>query len=132
MLKIANQRQVSLALAVKLSLFLVSEVFLGQGMYEYVLLYTIFTSIHYSVCWLKKIKNKHLWPQFFFYLSILWLFTRVVYINMIKNDHQFAQLFPCQCWHILPMLRAWLHLECNVVKSSTTAGPCGIPIPIFI
>ena len=60
------------------------------------------------------------------------LFTRVVYINMIKNYHQFAQLRPCQCWHIHPMLRAWLHLECNVVKSSTTAGPCGIPIPIFL
>ena len=34
LLKIANQRQVTLALAVKLSLFLVSEVFLDQGMYE--------------------------------------------------------------------------------------------------
>ena len=47
---------------------------------------------------------------------------------MIINLHNF---FPCQCWHILPTLRAWLHLECKVVKSSTTAGPCGIPIPIF-
>ena len=49
LLKIANQKQVSLALAVKLSLFLVSEVFLGQGMYEYVLFYTIFTQASTTV-----------------------------------------------------------------------------------